>query len=78
MENTPGSNKFNLVEEIEKLKKQIVEIETLGYETKYPELITRQYDTGLPPEQYKAWQNLAALKFMRKDLVEMEKKLSDK
>ena len=76
MEQAPGGNSLNIIEkQILDIKKDIAEIEALEYETRYPELITRPYDTGLPGEQYKAWQALKALKTMRKKLATLEGQL---
>lgn len=78
MEEIPGNNRNTIETEISKIRKDIAEIEVLGLAERYPELITRPNDTGLPAEQYNAWQKLRALRFMKEELIMLEGQLEIK
>ncbi|MEK7167183.1 MAG: hypothetical protein AAB732_02130 [Patescibacteria group bacterium] len=69
----PKLTKENILKQIEEVQATIKELEPL--EIKYPHLLNLSYDDGLNPEEYHALQQQKALKFCRKELISLEKRL---
>jgi len=72
-----NDKKSKLIDQINEIKADIAEIESLELETRYPHLLDLKYDSGLPGEEYRAWQQLKALRVCRQELEGLKKELKD-